>query len=220
MKKKIAVLFDLDGVIIDTESQYNSFWSEIGEKYNVKIKNFGRLVQGTRVPDTITKYFSHLSDKEQREIENQNYIFYTQMKIDPIPGVLDFIYELKNTDVPIGLVTSSNNEKLASLFQKLYIKHLFDTIVSADRISIGKPNPMCYLQAARDLNINPKNCVVFEDSYNGIKAGNDAGMLVIGLSTTLSIESIKDDCSKVIPNFLNFNFQFLNDLISLERNLN
>lgn len=214
MGKKIAVLFDLDGVIIDTESQYDVFWKKIGEKYKVQIENFGQLVQGTRVPDTIMKYFSHLSEDQQKEIEMQNYIFYTQMTILPIPGVLDFIYELKNANIPMGLVTSSDDEKLGSLFQKLPIKHLFNTIISANRITFGKPHPMCYLQAAQDLNINPQNCVVFEDSHNGIKAGNAAGMQVIGLSTTLSINSIKDNCLKVIPNFLNFHFSFLIELIN------
>jgi HAD superfamily hydrolase (TIGR01509 family) len=90
---------------------------------------------------------------------------------------------------------------LESVFRRLPIKQYFDTIVSADRITKGKPDPMCYLLAAEDLNVSPENCYVFEDSFNGIAAGNAAGMKVIGLSTTHPAESIRDKVWKEIPDF-------------------
>lgn len=207
-KKQIAALIDLDGVTIDTESQYSVFWKAIGEKYQLGIENFEQLAKGRTPPDVVSQYFSHLPKEEQKEIVRENQVFDTKLEIIPIEGVLDFLAELKKAKVPTGLVTSSDNAKLTFVFEKLPIKHLFDTIVSGDCITSGKPNPMCYLLAAKNLGIEPQNCIVFEDSRSGIKAGNAANMRVIGLSTTLPADSIKDDCIKVIPNFLNFRFPF------------
>ncbi len=203
MKKNPVFLFDLDGVIIDTESQYDRFWNQIAIDYQLGIDNFEYLIKGTILPDIITNYFSHLSLEEQRKIGTIVQAFELQMDIIPIPGVLDFLDELKASHAKIGLVTSSGDEKLAYVFQKLPIKHYFDTIVSADRITKGKPDPMCYLLAAQDLNVSPETCIVFEDSFNGIKSGNSAGMKVIGLSTTNPAESIQKDCIRVIPDFKN-----------------
>ncbi|BAG83570.1 HAD family hydrolase [Candidatus Azobacteroides pseudotrichonymphae] len=208
MSKQSAVLFDLDGVIIDTELQYSMFWKTIEKKYQLGIENFEQLIKGMVFSDILSQHFSHLPKEQQKEIERESHVFDIQLEIKLIPDVLDFLSELKNVNILVGLVTSSNNAKLIPFFQKLPIKHLFNTVVSADRIDFGKPHPMCYLLAAKDLGIDPSNCIVFEDSRNGIKAGNAAGMQVIGLSTTLSAESIQNDCIKVISDFRSFHLPF------------
>ena len=199
-----AFLFDLDGVIIDTEPQYDCFWRQIAIDYQLGIENFEYIIKGTTLPNILAKHFSHLSPEDQQKIEAANRTFDLQMDILPISGVMKFLDELKASSVKLGLVTSSCDEKLEYVFRELPIKHYFDTIVSANRITEGKPAPMCYLLAAKDLNLSPENCVVFEDSFNGIKSGKSAGMRVVGLSTTNPEESIQDDCVKVIPDFNEF----------------
>jgi len=204
----IAFLFDLDGVIIDTESQYDQFWSEAGKVYNSGIDNFEKVIKGTTLPNIISRYFSHLSVEKRKELEVANHAFDLKLDIIPIPGALDFLTESKKAGIKTGLVTSSDNDKLKMVFRKLPIRQYFDTVVSADRITKGKPDPMCYLLAAKDLNILPANCYVFEDSFSGIAAGNAAGMKVIGLSTTHPAENIRDKVWKEIPNFVNFEKEF------------
>jgi HAD superfamily hydrolase (TIGR01509 family) len=201
MKNKIAFLFDLDGVIIDTETQYDVFWGKMGKDYQLGLKDFEQLVKGTTLPNIIASYFSHLPEEKQKEVEAANRAFDLQMNIIPIPGALAFLAESKKAGIKMGLVTSSDNEKLTTIFHALPIKEYFDTIVSADRITQGKPHPQCYLLAANDLDVLPDQCFVFEDSFNGIKSANAAGMRVIGLSTTNSPESIQKDCIQVIPDF-------------------
>ena len=78
---------------------------------------------------------------------------------------------------------------------------------SIECITQGKPDPMCYLLAAKDLNVSPEDCIVFEDSFNGIQSGKDAGMRVIGLSTTNPAESLRDKVYEVIPNFEKVTFE-------------
>jgi len=200
----IAFLFDLDGVIIDTEPQYDQFWSKAGKDYNSGIENFEKVIKGTTLPNILSRYFSHLSEEKRNELEAANHAFDLQLDTITIPGALEFLIESKKAGIKTGLVTSSDNDKLEMVFRKLPIKQYFDTVVSADRITKGKPDPMCYLLAAKDLNVSPENCYVFEDSFSGIASGNAAGMKVVGLSTTNSAESIRDKVWKEIPDFVGY----------------
>jgi len=204
MNNNTAFLFDLDGVIIDTEPQYDIFWKATAEKYNLGIENFENVIKGTTLPYIFSRYFSHLPEYVHREITADNRAFELQMDIIPIPGVLTFLEDVKKAGIPMGLVTSSDDRKIEYTFRRLPVRRYFDAIVSADRITKGKPDPECYLSAARDLGVSPKNCYVFEDSFNGIKSGNAAGMKVIGLSTTNPADSIAKDCIRVIPDFCDF----------------
>jgi HAD superfamily hydrolase (TIGR01509 family) len=199
---QIAYLFDLDGVIIDTEPQYDKFWNKAGKDYNSGIENFEKVIKGTTLPNILSRYFSHLPEDKLKELEVASHAFDLQLEMTTIPGALEFLAEVKKVGIKTGLVTSSDNEKLESVFRKLPVKQYFDTVVSADRITKGKPDPMCYLLAAKDLNVPPENCYVFEDSFSGIASGNAAGMKVVGLSTTNPAENIRDKVWKDIPNFI------------------
>ncbi len=196
----ISVLFDLDGVIIDTETQYDIFWRKTGEEYQLA-DGFEHIVKGTTMSNILSRHLSHLSEEEQKKIEDANHQFEQTMSYEPIPGALEFIDKLKAAGIKIGLVTSSDDKKLKIVFNRLPIKELFDTIVSSDRITEGKPHPMCFLLGAKDLGALPDQCIVFEDSFQGIDAGNAAGMKVVGLSTTNPESAIQNKVWKVIPDF-------------------
>ena len=204
MKKKIYVLFDLDGVVIDTEPQYEIIWKVIGEKYRPDIKGLENIIKGTIMPDILSAYFSHLSEEEISRLIEMHDEFERNMTYPEIPGAISFIRSLKNAGIPTGLVTSSGDEKVMAVSKQYHFDELFDTVVTAQRIKEGKPNPMCYLLAAEDLGANPSDCFVFEDSFAGIQAGAAAGMKVIGLSTTNPKESLQDKVIQVIPDFRGF----------------
>jgi HAD superfamily hydrolase (TIGR01509 family) len=127
-----------------------------------------------------------------------------------MPGSMEFLHLLKKHQVTMGLVTSSDREKIDRAIALYQLDTIFSTIVTSDRITKGKPDPMCYLLAASDLNVPSGDCLVFEDSFAGIEAATKAGMQVIALSTTNPAESLKDKASKVIPDFKGITFeQFL-----------
>jgi HAD superfamily hydrolase (TIGR01509 family) len=209
MINNAAFLFDLDGVIIDTEPQYDIFWKKTAEKYQLGIENFEKIIKGTILPNILSSYFSHFPEKAQREIVAAIQAFELEMDIIPVPGVLAFLENVKKANIPMGLVTSSDDRKIEYVFSRLMIRQYFDTIVSADRIVRGKPDPACYLLAACDLGVPADYCYVFEDSFNGIKSGNAAGMKVIGLSTSNPADSLAGNCVKVIPDFCNFSIHSL-----------
>ena len=114
-----------------------------------------------------------------------------------------------------AIVTSSNDVKMANLYREHPdIKSYFDVIVTANQISRSKPDPECYLLAAKLLDADVQNCYVFEDSLAGLAAGRAAGMTVVGLSTTLPLSRIEDKADIVISDFREFDFD---KLMSIKR---
>lgn len=208
MRKITTVLFDFDGVIADTEPQYDTYMDALGDRYNLGIENFALAVKGTTTPYVIKNHFSHLDQAEINKIKEGLENFELQMDFPLVEGVLDFIDYLKQNSYKVGLVTSSPEIKMKRALKLLEMENTFDTKVTACRITEGKPHPMCYLLAAEDLNVAPEECVVFEDSFHGIQSGKSAGMKVVGLSTTIPTEKLKEKTEYVIPNFSDKDFLF------------
>ena len=126
----------------------------------------------------------------------------SQMDYDYIPGFEEYIRELRQQGVKTAVVTSSNQPKMKAVYAKHpEFKSLFDAILTSEDFERSKPDPDCYLKAAERFGVEPKNCVVFEDSFNGLKSGRAAGMYVIGLATTNAAEDIAPLCDKVIEDF-------------------
>lgn len=207
----IAALFDLDGVILDTESQYTIFWENIGLEYLGKA-GFGTLIKG----QTLVNIFqNHFPDKSQHEkITKALYDFEANMNLPYIPGAKEFILALKKAGVKLAVVTSSNEKKMANVYKKIpAFTSLFDKILTAEMFAKGKPAPDCYLLGAEVFQADIKNCVVFEDSFHGLEAGRSAGMKVVGLATTNPKEKIAHLSDIVIEDFSQFDINMMVDLI-------
>lgn len=203
-----AALFDFDGVLVDTEKLYDVFWDEMGERYHTGIPHFASHIKGTTIDGLIEKYFADRPEEEKKQIIAESNHFDWNMPMPPMPGSFEFVRMLKAHGVQIGLVTSSDDKKLAHAFHELpFMEGLFDTIVSANRITRGKPDPMCYRLAAQDLSRKPEDCLVFEDSFAGIQAGKGAGMRVIALSTTNPAAQLEGKADYVIPDLAGRTFE-------------
>lgn len=202
-----TALFDFDGVIVDTEPIYDRFWNEAGERYHTGIEHFAHVIKGTTLPDIISQYFSDRSEAFRQQVLNESMAYERTMPLPAMPGSIEFLRLLKKHGVRMGLVTSSDDEKIRRAFDLHHLDGMFDSVVTANRITKGKPDPMCYLLAASDLGVAPEDCLVFEDSFAGIEAGTSAGMRVIGLSTTNPAGSLKDKVYQVIPNFVDVTFE-------------
>ena len=206
-EKTIAALFDFDGVVVDTEPQYTLFWDEKGKKYHPEIPNFGHHIKGQTLIQ-IYKQFFREPESLQDEITRQLLDYELTMHFEYIDGVVDFMKELREKGVKLAIVTSSNDAKMANAYREHpELKTIVDYIVTADRVTHSKPHPECFMLGAEMLGVEKNYCIVFEDSFHGIEAGNRAGMKVIGLATTNSAEAIADKCVLVIPDFTDFTFE-------------
>ncbi len=180
---KVA-LFDLDGVIIDTEGQYFTFWDAIGKEYYPELPDFASSIKGNTLVAIREKYFGHDAATADA-VEARLLEFEDSMVYSVFPGVHAFLNELHAAGIPCAVVTSSNLQKMASLEkQQPELSGLFDRIFTAEDAGRGKPYPDCYLRAAEAMGTDIKDCVVFEDSINGLKAARSSGAFVVGLTTT------------------------------------
>ena len=206
--KCIAALFDFDGVVMDTETQYTVYWDEVGRQYHPELPHFGALIKGQTLTQIYDKYFAGMTEEQSKITAGLNR-FEREMTFEYIDGVVDFMKDLHAHGVKMAIVTSSNELKMANV----YAAHpelkegLVDRILTAEMFTRSKPAPDCFLLGAEVFGTVPQNCVVFEDSFHGLEAGNAAGMTVVGLSTTNTAEAIKDKCKLSIPDFVGFNYE-------------
>lgn len=203
--KRIAALFDFDGVVMNTEWQYTIYWDKVGETYHPELPHFGARIKGQTLTQIYDKFFAGM-EAEQAEITDGLNRFEREMSYDFIPGVVDFMADLRAHGVSIAIVTSSNEAKMANVYaaHPELKEKMVDRILTAEMFTRSKPAPDCFLLGAEVFQTVPANCVVFEDSFHGIEAGNTAGMAVVGLSTTNPAEAIRDKCRLVIPDFTGF----------------
>lgn len=191
MKKedKIGFLFDLDGVIIDSESQYDKIWEEINFFFPTGVENLAKKIKGCTLPKILNDYYP---DPEiQKHICCKLRDMESRMQYDYIDGSEEFLDLLKTRGCSLALVTSSLSDKMQNLVSQLpNILDYFDFVVTGDLVTKSKPSPEGYLKAAAKINRNPRNCVVFEDSLQGVMAGRASNGLVIGIYGTLEAEQI------------------------------
>lgn len=206
-EKPIAVLFDFDGVVVDTEPQYTLFWDVLGKKYHPEIPEFGHHIKGQTLTQIYSQYFLQ-PEGLQNEITRQLLDYELTMHFEYIGGVVEFMKELREKGVRLAIVTSSNDAKMANAYREHpELKSMVDAIITADRVTHSKPHPECFLLGAETLGVPVDNCIVFEDSFHGIEAGNRAGMKVVGLATTNPAEAIADKVDLTIPDFTDFSYE-------------
>lgn len=206
-----GVLFDLDGVLVDTESQYSIFWGKMGIEYNTGIPDFADRIKGSNLAAILNTYFPEKS--VQDEIVEKLNAFQAAMTYEICPGVKEFISQLKQHNIPTCIVTSSDDKKMEQLFaHQPYFRENFSNIITGDQVTNSKPHPECFLKGAQKIGIDIKDCLIFEDSMQGITAGLASGAKVIALSTTCSIEQISTLTNVIIPGFKDFSLDVIPQL--------
>ena len=206
MKKSMmkAALFDLDGVVFDTEPQYTIFWGEQCREFHPEHPGLEHEIKGQTLVQIYDAWFSgELADKQALITERLNQ-FEQQMDYQYVAGFEQYIKRLRQEGVKTAVVTSSNQPKMEAVYQHHpEFKTLFDAILTSEDFERSKPDPDCYLKAAERFGVVPEDCVVFEDSFNGLKSGRAAGMHVVGLATTNPAEAIGPLCDEVINDYIN-----------------
>ncbi|MEY3397956.1 MAG: hypothetical protein RL220_550 [Bacteroidota bacterium] len=184
-----ACLFDLDGVIVDTAKYHFMAWHRLADKMAIPFTEAqNEQLKGVSRVDSLEKLLSwggivldNLKKMELLELKNQWYLNYVEnMPADEIlPGVKEFLTELRDNDIRVGLGSSSKNAPL--ILDKLGITSLFDTVVDGNRVHFSKPHPEVFLRGARDLGVKPEETVVFEDALSGVEAALAGNFRCIGI---------------------------------------
>lgn len=198
-----AVLFDLDGVLIDSEQGYTRFWESIDAIYPTGVPDFARVIKGTTLPDILTRYFN---PAVHDDITERGVAYEAVRDFPQCPGARDTVKALDRAGIPMAVVTSS----LASKMERIRAMHhdIFDHIevyVTSHDITRSKPDPEGYLLAARRLGADPHHCFVVEDSVLGLRAGRAAGAHLAGITATLGAEAIEAEADIAAPSLAELN---------------
>ena len=218
IKSKIqGVIFDLDGVIVDTARFHFTSWKTIASEWNyqLKIEDNERL-KGVSRMDSIKKIAEwaeiQVSTEELQHAANRKNEIYLELcsKLTPediLPGIFELIKMLKASEVMIALGSASKNARF--VLNKLGLLTIFDVIVDGNDVSKSKPNPEVFLKATKKMNLLPRDCVVLEDAPAGIKAALSANMKVIGLGDSHELEK----ADLVLENAKIISIELLNRII-------
>jgi len=215
MRQPKAALFDLDGVIFDTERQYDVFWGAQCRKYHPEHPGLEQEIKGQTLVQIFDRHFGGDEMAAAREeITAGLNDFEAQMSYDYIRGFEAFLADLRRHGVKTAVVTSSNQPKMESVYRaRPEFPRLFDAILTSEDFTESKPSPQCYLRAAERVGATAEDSVVFEDSINGLRSGLAAKMFVVGLVTTNPLDKVATLSHIQINDYQCFTFETLTSKI-------
>lgn len=187
-----AVIFDLDGTLIDNNAYHLQTWVQYLKNRNREMseEEYKANVNGRTNKDVIEYIYGRKMDDAEAMVyaleKEALYREIYQPHIEPVAGLLPLLQHIKDLGLPMAIVTSGIQVNIDFMFANIPMRPYFDVIVNSSHISQGKPHPEIYLKTAQLLQVAPENCLVFEDAVVGINSAKAAGMKVIGVLTTHS----------------------------------
>ena len=193
-----AVIFDLDGTLIDNNGFHLKTWKKYLENSGKSMSDaeFNRHLNGRTNADAIKYiYGNDISEEEVVKHTNDKEALYRILYkpfIEPVKGLIPLLEELHRLNIPMAIATSGVQPNIDFFFDNIPVKKYFQTVVNSSHIKKGKPDPEIYLKTASILKANPAYCLVFEDAVVGLQSAQTAGMKVIALTTTQTKEELKN----------------------------
>ena len=180
-----AVIFDMDGVIFDSERLVLDCWEKVGEKYHLaNIREVFIECIGTNKEKTKEIVHKHYGDSfaYDKFAKEASLIFHDVVKSDGLPvknGVRELLEYLKQNEIPVGLASSTRLAVVEEELKQAGLYEYFQVVVGGDQLKRSKPHPDIYLMACEKMKALPKDAYAIEDSYNGIRAAYGAGMMPV-----------------------------------------
>ena len=186
------VIFDMDGLLIDSEPYWKIAEKEVFGKLGLNLTDdLLRQVMGFRLSEVVQHWYHYQPWPEPNFEQTERDVLdcvkqLIQQHADAMPGVYEVLTHCKQNNFKMALASSSTMELIEVVIDKLNIRHFFDMVWSAQYEKYGKPHPAIFLSVARELQVEPKHCVVFEDAINGVIAAKAARMYCIAIPEEVS----------------------------------
>jgi beta-phosphoglucomutase len=216
MKK--GIIFDLDGVIVDTAKYHYLAWkklaNQLGFEFTEEQNELFKGVSRKRCLDILLEMGNLSANQEQKDVwmieKNNDYLAYIEKMDDSeiLPDVPKILTLLKENAIPIALGSASKNA--LPILEKVGLAHFFDVIVDGNNVTKAKPDPEVFLMAAKKMNLSPSNCIVFEDAVAGIEAANAANMISIGIGD----KKVLSQANYIFKDFTEISIDFMKKLIN------
>lgn len=217
MNKEIAVIFDMDGVICHTNPYHSLAFREFFSAHNLypSDEDFAQHMFGKSNSYILSHFLNRpIQGEELLRLEEEKESLFRKIykpHIEPINGILEFIEDLKNNHVKLGVATSAPYANLELILSKVPIRETMGSILASENVKRHKPDPEVYLTSAKNLGVSPAQCVVFEDSFSGVTAALNAGMRVVGVLTSHTKEELPP-CSLYINDYKELTYAKLTSL--------
>ena len=192
-----AVIWDMDGVIIDSAPYHFKAWQEVFQNRGVTFteedfkRYFGQrndtIISNVLGESLSTSQIDTIADEKERDFRQR-----VKQHVKPLPGAIELIKSLKEHGFKLALASSAPIENIQLVTQGLGINNYFHVIVSGREVKEGKPSPQGFLLAAKKLGVAPENCIVVEDAVAGVTAAKRAGMYCLAVTNTHPRVSLKE----------------------------
>lgn len=207
-----AVVFDMDGVLIDSHPAHKAAWGEFLRSMGREVSDaeLDFILDGRTRPEILRHYFGDLPDHELHRYGRCKDEIFRAMERDikPVPGVVEFLGQLQAQSIRASVATSASEIRTVSTVERLGLGGYFEAIVTASDVSAGKPDPTVYRLACERMEIRPEDAVAFDDAIAGIEAAKSAGMRCIGVTNNgASRQLIAAGAETVIVNFCDFSLE-------------
>ena len=209
-----AAIFDMDGLILDSERTVLSCWEQIGEKYGFpNIREYGISVIGKNKKATVdefTRVYGEPGDRYERELREIYNGLAEQGKVPLKPHTIELLSAMKNAGMKIAIASSSTREEVTTQMEMLGALPYFDTCVCGDQVTKSKPDPEIFLLACEALGVKPEEGVGLEDSFNGVRSCKASGLYTIMVPDIIQPDDEMKDLADVILPSLKDVQDFLN----------
>jgi beta-phosphoglucomutase family hydrolase len=183
-----AVIFDMDGTLVDTTELEYKAWHRMMQEQGVEFTHEEYIkVLGAKGSEIVKNHLDWEEEAIQEILQNKERYFkelVAQHGLDLIPGVEKLLQDIQQIPLKMALATGASRKKLEFVLEKLPIAQYFDAMITADDTQTGKPDPEVFLNAAKKLGVAPDSCIVMEDARNGAEAAKKGGMICIAITTT------------------------------------
>ena len=207
MKSSFAFIFDMDGVLVDSNPFHKIALKQFCEKYGYSLteKELREKIYGRTNKDWIVNIFGNIGEEKIQQYANEKETLYRQLyanDIVPLKGILSFLDKLDENNIPRAIGTSAQRANVDFTLSKTKMDKYFEVILDDTYIVHSKPDPEIYIKAAAALRLTNANCIVIEDSLSGVQAGKAAGSKVIGITTTHTPKEL-GEADLIIDDFVN-----------------
>jgi HAD superfamily hydrolase (TIGR01509 family) len=215
--KKWAVIFDMDGVIVDSNPYHKVALQQFCQKHGHSLseQQLREKIYGRTNKEWITNVFGPLSEKQVQQLAEEKEALYRDLfrqHIQPVKGLIGFLDRLDQYQIARAIGTSAPQSNVVFTLSKTGTQKYFDIILNETVVTHGKPHPEIYIKVAQALGLPNEQCVVIEDSLSGVEAGKAAGSKVVGITTTHTAEELAHtDC--IITDFDELTIEKLQALV-------
>lgn len=203
-----ALIFDMDGTLVDNMEYHKQSWIDLFEyhKLNLDYTTFDTQYHNGSLVEIMARLFPHVKNKDELyQIGSYKEVLYRDLyrsHVKAIQGLHLFLESQRKKNIPMGIATMGDQYNINFIFEALGLEQFFHSTTGGHQVNHGKPHSEIFLTAAKKMDVDPENCLVFEDTRSGIEAAQAAGMSVVGIATMFDKKTLVDlGCIKAIDDF-------------------